>query len=83
MAEVTEAEARLVRAHRQAGRLAAALVHAPFAADTVARLEEYLPQAQEAASTFRDLDEDEPELRRRIAELSQVAVDGRPGGGAS
>ncbi len=82
MAEVTEAEARLVRAHREAGRLAAALVRDPFATDTVTRLKDYLPQAQEAASAFRDADVEESALLQRIAELSQAAVDGRPGGDA-
>jgi hypothetical protein len=83
VAEVSEAEAQLLRAHREAGRLAAALVLDPFAAETVTRLEDYLPQVMEAAAVFRELAGRGLDPRRRLAQLCQLAVDARPGGGAS
>lgn len=83
MAEVTEDEARLVRAYREAGRVAVALVLDPFAPDTVDRLRGYLPQAQEALAVFRELRDRGQDPRRRIAQLVQEAVEARPGGGAS
>ncbi|MFB7763705.1 hypothetical protein [Streptomyces xiamenensis] len=82
MQGVTEDEARLVRAHREAGRLAVALIADPFGAETVARLSDWLPRAREASEVYGALRTEAPDLSRRIARLSQLAVNARTAGAA-
>lgn len=82
-AEVTEDEAWLVRLHREAGRLAVALVRDPFASQTVTRLEDWLAQAYQAAGMYQQLCGRDPGMGQRIARLAQLAVDARPGGEAA
>ncbi|MFB7896007.1 hypothetical protein ACFC1B_06730 [Streptomyces xiamenensis] len=78
MVEVTETEACLVRAHREACRLGVGLVANPFDEALLRQLESSLPQLQEAADTFRTLCGEAPGLPARIVRLSQLAVDERP-----